>query len=148
MLATVRRIALAAAGAAALVAASRARADHEWSPPPQAVQPPAYQSPYARPLPVPPPWMAVAPPVHPAHRAWTRQELAREYRWLEAARVRFYRWGPRSPWQVRQFEAWYRVRRAELDRRWSALAWATPRYGWRSDRWHGRGEGNWERGGD
>lgn len=149
MLATVRRIALAAAGAAALVAASRARADHEWSPPARVVAPagpPAYQAT----LPAPPPWTAVAPPVYPAHRAWARQELAREYRWLEATRLRFYRWGPRSPWQVRQFEAWYRVRRAELDRRWSVLAWATPRYGWRSDRWHDRGEGHerWEHGGD
>lgn len=144
MIATVRRIALAAAGAAALVAASRARA--EWSPPPQAVvrvEPPAYSPTYARPLPAPPAWMAVAPPARPAYRAWTRSELVREYRWLEAARIRFYRSGAWSPWQVRQFEAWYRVRRAELDRRWSALAWAAPRYGWRSDRRRGGEEGRW-----
>lgn len=156
MLATVRRIALAAAGAAALIAASKARADHEWTPPRQLVvpvDPPAYQPPYSPPapppslqatLPAPPPWMSVAPPVHPAYGAWTRNELAREHRWLEATRIRFYRSGPWSPWQVWRFEAWYRVRRAELNRCWSALAWApAPRYGWRSDRWHGRGGGEW-----
>ncbi len=143
MLATVRRIALAAAGAAALVAASKARADHEWTPPPQVVvpvDPPAYQPPYS----LPPPWTSVAPPVHPAYGAWTRNELARQYRWLEATRIRFYRSGAWSPWQVRRFEAWYWMRRAELNRRWRALAWApAPRYGWQSDRWHGRGGEEW-----
>ncbi|HEY6106939.1 MAG TPA: hypothetical protein VIV59_13225 [Anaeromyxobacteraceae bacterium] len=34
---------------------------------------------------------------------------------------------------MRQFEAWYQARRAELDRRWTALAWA-PRDGWRGER--------------
>lgn len=178
MFATIRRIALALAGAAALVAAGKARADHDRpggypAGPPQAYQPQDYQpaSPapgypdyqgqayqpgtYAPPaagpgaslwfsvvLPPPPAWLSIAPPPVPAHGVWSRPVLQREYRWLDAARVRFYRHSGWGPWRVRQFEAWHQARRAGLDRRWTALAWAPgPRHGWRDDR--GRG---WERG--
>ncbi len=144
MFATFRRIALAVAGAAALVAASRARADPEWSQPP-AYPPPAPQLSFSVELPAPPPWLAVAPPAYPVQGTWTRWELAREYRWLEAVRARFYRFGAWNPWRVRRFEAWYQVRRAELDRRWTALAWAPAPRGWREDRWNGRDD-EWRRG--
>ena len=171
MFATIRRIALAVAGAAALIAAAKARADHDqdrWRPPasgaPAAIQSPAYASPaYAPPpapvrpapalslavaLPAPPAWLAITPPSYPIHGTWTRQQLAQEYRWLDKARVRFYRRGAWSPWRVRQFEAWYQARRADLDRRWTALAWA-PAYrdGGRADRWDGHGDapGRWGR---
>ena len=151
MFATIRRIALAVAGAAALIAAAKARADHtrdRWQPPafgpPAAVQPPAYGPPTV----APPAWLAVAPPTVAVHGYWTRPQLAQEYRWLDKVRVRFYRRGAWSPWRVRQFEAWYQARRADLDRRWTALAWA-PAYrdGGRADRWDGHGDapGRWGR---
>lgn len=175
MFATIRRIALALAGAAALVAAGKARADHDRpggypAGPPQDYQPQDYQPAYPAPgypdyqgqayqpgtypppfvepgtsvvLPPPPAWLSVAPPPFPAHRIWSRPALLREYRWLDLARVRFYRRGGFNPWRVRQFEAWYQARRARLDHCWAALAWAPgPRHGWRDDRWAwNRGEG-------
>jgi hypothetical protein len=166
MFATIRRIALALAGAAALVAAGRARADHDRAPGFPAGQPQVFEPPVQRPqayappatrepgvslsfsvaLPPPPAWLAIAPPPIPAYGIWSRPELQREYRWLEMARVRFYRHGASSPWRARQFEAWYQARRAGLDRRLTALAWAPgPRHS-RDDRWDGRrGEGR-ERG--
>ncbi len=172
MFATIRRVALAVAGAAALIAAAKARADHtqdRWRPPafgpPAVVQPPAYAAPPdappacgsapLRPAPslavvplAPPAWLAVAPPTVAVHGYWTRRQLAQEYRWLDKVRVRFYRRGAWSPWRVRQFEAWYQARRADLDRRWTALAWAPAyREGWRADRWDGHGDapGHWGR---
>lgn len=207
MFATFRRIALAAAGVAALTAAGQARADHDcdWeleSPPdvqppayyqPQDYPPPAYYQPqgypppayqpqdYAPPayqqeypvyqppayapqevqaygqvpvlrfsvaLPAPPAWLAVAPPPYPVRGMWSRAEVARQVRWLELARTRFYQRAAWNPWRVRQFDAWYQARRAELDRRWNALAWApAPRHGWRNgwdgdQGWH---RGRWDR---
>jgi len=154
MFATIRRIALAVAGAAALIAAATARGDHDASrwqppayPPPAAAGPRAHVPPARAPalalavsLPAPPAWLRVAPPAPPVHAAWTRHRLEQEYRWLDTVRARFHRHGPSSPWRARQFEAWYQARRAELDRRWTALAWAPgPREGWRADRWDGRG---------
>ncbi|HEU4383033.1 MAG TPA: hypothetical protein VFR85_05945 [Anaeromyxobacteraceae bacterium] len=154
MFPTIRRIALAIAGAAALVAAGRARADHDGSAGfPPAVHQPAYRtqpSPalvyrepaprFAVALPAPPAWLDISQPPAPTHGSWTRAELLREYRWLDRARVRFYRYGPSSPRRVRQFEAWFLARRAELDRRWEALAWAPGhRHGWRGEGWDDRG---------
>ncbi len=185
MFPTIRRIALALAGAAALIAAGRARADHLDRPPgltpavpqvqpwdypaPQGETPPVYQAPaYPAPayqvpapvlrftlaLPAPPAWLAIAPPPPPAYGVWTRVELEREYRWLDAARARFHQYVAWNPWRVRQLERWYQVRHAELDRRWTALASApVPRHGWRGPGWdrredweHGRwGHQRWDR---
>ena len=159
MFATIRRIALAVAGAAALVAAGRARADHElgyaYQPPApgyrvEPYQPPATALTFSLVLPAPPAWLGLAPPPPPVYGAWTRVALERQYRWLDLARARFYRYGAGDPWRARQFEAWYQARHAALDRCWPGSAWApVPRYGWRQGwrgaGWYGRGEG-WERG--
>ncbi len=168
MFATFRRIALAIAGAAALVAAGRARADpfDDLSYPPapgdpvQGYQVPAAQAPgpvlrFSLVLPAPPTWLGIAPPPPPAYRTWTRVDLDQQYRWLDLARARFDRHGAWSPWQVRQFEGWYQARHAALDRCLPASAWApAPGYGWREGwrgggwrggGWHGHGQG-WARG--
>ncbi len=172
MFATIRRIALAVAGAAALIAAGRARGDPDqgrWQPPwygspaavePRAHAPPAHAPPYlpaaparfspevslALALPAPPAFLAMAPPAYPVHGAWTRHELAREYRWLDLVRARFYRRAAWNPWRARQFEVWYQARRAVLDRCWTAMA-GTPGHrdwrsgggdGWRWERWESR----------
>ena len=139
--ATIRRIALAIAGAAALVAASRARADDHYYPTPRH-QAPAAALRFTLALPAPPAWLVVSPPPVPAYGYWTRAQLESEYRWLDRARVRFYRRGGWSPWRVRQFDAWYGARCAELDRRSAALAWAPA--GRRGAGWYDRG--SWERG--
>ena len=151
MIPTARRIVLAIAGAVALFAAARARADHQergWVQPEYA--PPAEYGRPARPtepalrsnvlLPAPPVWLEVRPPPAPGGVFWTRRQLQREYRWLEGVRARFYRHFAWNPWRVSRFEAWYRARRAALDRRWVALASAPVGGGWHREGW------GWHRG--
>ena len=173
MFPTIRRIALAVAGAAALIAAGRARADDRFqdypsSPlPAQGYRAAPYQAPapalrFSLVLPAPPAWLGIVPPPPPAYGAWTRLELERQVRWLDMARASFYRYGAGDGRRVRQFDAWYQARHAELDRCRPASAWApAPGYewhdGWRAPgyAWHdgwrgpggrGRGGESWERG--
>ncbi|HEX9292012.1 MAG TPA: hypothetical protein VF904_21025 [Anaeromyxobacteraceae bacterium] len=130
-----------ATGLALALVALPARADHDRgfdrdgdrhafpAPPPAPYrEAPVYTAPAPAPAPV------VASPFYPAHwRGGPRvMELRREYTRLEAARDHFYAtWSGGAPWRRDRFEAWYASRRAELDRRWAALA-------------RGRGHDRWE----
>jgi hypothetical protein len=78
--------------------------------------PPAHHHPGTyRPAPIP-----VPPARHPV--AYERRELRRDYAELERARDRFYATWRGNPGKARKFERWYAVRKAELDRKWVALA--------------------------
>ena len=77
--------------------------------------------------PPPPPPRAYYPPPPPAPPArspvrWERAELRRDYAQLERTRQRFYATWNGNPGKARKFERWYAVRKAELDRKWVALA--------------------------
>src|SRR5512142_830964 len=62
-------------------------------------------------------------------QAWRAEEQARlraGYARLDDARRDFYA-RPHRGWEVRRFEGWYAHERAELDGRWSRLAWVAAR---------------------
>jgi hypothetical protein len=105
----IRALAAAALATAAVAAAPALAHDREPCPPAHHRPAGAY---YPAPRPAPPP-----PPVR-----WERRELRREYAELEHARKRFYATWNGNPGKARKFERWHAVRKAELDRRWVALA--------------------------
>lgn len=97
------------------------------APPPAPVYAPAY-------APGPGYQVQAAPAYGPMHRhdgwRWRAEERARlraEYDRLDQIRADFYARPGLRRGQAGRFESWYAARRAELDRRWSALSWYAAR---------------------
>ncbi len=93
-------------------------------------RPDGWSAPAAPAYPAPPPGAYPAYPDRPRDdREWRehrwreheRAEVGAQLRALDAQRERFYAENGWNPWRARRFERWYAARRAELERRWSAL---------------------------
>jgi hypothetical protein len=130
---TSKLVALAAVLAASIPAAALAHdrdGDRDGARPPVAYLPPAPQPVYA-PAPAYPvyapapayPVNAPAPYYREGWRARRIHELREELRTLDARRAEVYARSGGNPWRMRRFDSWYAVRRAELERRLSELAY-------------------------
>jgi hypothetical protein len=121
---TSKLVALAAVLAASVPAAALAHdrdGDCDGARPPVAYLPPAAQPVYA---PAPAyPVNAPAPYYRDGWRARRIHELREELRALDARRAEVYARSGGNPWRMRRFDSWYAVRRADLERRLSELAY-------------------------